>query len=94
MLVLHRCDNPKCVNPDHLFIGTHQDNAKDREWKKRGRHPLGVMHGRARLTEKQVLKIRAITKNRTESYRSIGDRFNVNSATIRQIHLRKNWKHV
>lgn len=38
MLVLHRCDNPKCINPVHLFLGTHRDNAIDREQKLRGRY--------------------------------------------------------
>ena len=39
--VLHRCDNPPCVNPDHLYIGTAADNAHDRESHGRGNHPIG-----------------------------------------------------
>lgn len=38
--VLHSCDNPPCVNPDHLFLGTHQDNVRDRDQKKRGKVPI------------------------------------------------------
>jgi len=38
--VLHRCDNPACVNPDHLFLGSHQDNVRDRDRKRRGKVPV------------------------------------------------------
>lgn len=55
--VCHRCDNPKCVNPDHLFLGTHQDNVDDQVAK--GRQVKGTVNGRAKLTEDDVLAIRA-----------------------------------
>lgn len=44
--VLHKCDLPLCINPEHLFLGTHQDNMKDRSRKKRGNHPTGLRNGR------------------------------------------------
>jgi hypothetical protein len=45
LCVLHRCDNPPCVNPAHLWLGTQADNAADRETKKRGNHARGERHG-------------------------------------------------
>ncbi len=58
LCVLHRCDNPSCVNPGHLFLGTHADNARDRDRKGRRRSPKGALNGRAKLTEAEVLEIR------------------------------------
>lgn len=46
MHVLHRCDVPLCINPDHLFLGTHADNMADKEAKARGNHATGLRNGR------------------------------------------------
>jgi hypothetical protein len=46
MFVLHECDNPKCVNPNHLYLGTKKDNAQDRERRGRGNHAVGLRYGR------------------------------------------------
>lgn len=46
MFVLHTCDNPKCVNTNHLYLGTKKDNAQDRERRGRSNHAVGVNHGR------------------------------------------------
>lgn len=58
--VLHKCDNPTCVNPQHLFLGTHQDNMDDAKAKgrMRGGHPPGERHPAAKLTTEQVIAIR------------------------------------
>lgn len=64
LLVLHRCDVPRCVRPDHLFLGTSKDNAQDREIKKRSNNKrppywFGEKHPRAKLTWEKVKEIRA-----------------------------------
>jgi hypothetical protein len=56
--VLHRCDNPGCVRPEHLFIGTHTDNMRDCENKARRVHQSGEKNGGAKLTAAQVVEIR------------------------------------
>ena len=56
--VLHKCDNPPCVNPEHLFLGTHQDNMDDMMAKDRQQHSHGEDHYNSRLTLKQVTDIR------------------------------------
>ena len=87
--VLHSCDNPRCCNPKHLRLGTHQDNMADKI--SRGRQTRGTKVNSAKLTEKDVLEIRAI---RGMSQRAIADRYGVTGETIRRIINRKTWKHI
>jgi hypothetical protein len=56
--VLHRCDNPPCVNPEHLFLGTHFDNMRDCGAKGRRSHIRGEKHGASRVTFREVTAIR------------------------------------
>jgi len=56
MSVLHKCDNPPCVRPDHLFLGTQQDNLQDMRNKGRHRWGLGERHAHAKLTTEIVLE--------------------------------------
>lgn len=58
MHVCHKCDTPLCINPDHLFLGTHSDNMRDKETKGRANHAIGNRHPRTKLTPEQVMEIR------------------------------------
>ena len=88
MCVLHACDVPACVNPAHLFVGTHQDNMDDMAAK--GRAAIGEKNGYAKLTKDDVLKIRAASAG-GESQRSIANRFSVCQPHISLIVRRKQW---
>lgn len=90
MLVCHRCDNPPCVNPDHLFLGTDADNMRDKGAK--GRQPRGSQMPWARLTEQDVSEIKGLFG--TVSNREIAGRYGVSVQAIDSIFYGKNWRHV
>lgn len=85
---LHRCDTPACVNPYHLFAGTNSDNLRDMVAK--GRSIRGTMNNHCKLTEQDVVKIRA--DNRSQS--KIALDYGVWQTTISQIKNNKIWKHL
>lgn len=81
--VLHKCDVRKCVNPDHLFLGTQSDNVQDCIKKKRHRAMCGENHGNSKLTMIQVRKIRKMRKkNPSLTYKKIGSIFGVSEFII------------
>lgn len=88
MHVGHHCDNPKCVNRDHLFLGTDADNLADMAAK--GRSTFGERNPQATLTEDEVLKIR----ESNESTRVIAERFGICRSTVSKIRKRKRWRHL
>jgi hypothetical protein len=90
MFVLHKCDNPSCVNPDHLFLGTHKDNIRDMVSKGRGVDNRGIRHGMSKLTEDDVRAIRASTEPGPVLCR----RYGVVKSTISVIRSKKAWGHL
>lgn len=90
--VLHSCDTPACVNPDHLFLGNQYANMKDAA--KKGRMRRGEEHHNAKLTEEKVRKLRDMRKNTGMSYRKLGNFFNVSSNVARDACVGESWTHV
>ncbi|HEV2540221.1 MAG TPA: HNH endonuclease [Frateuria sp.] len=88
--VMHLCDNPACVNPCHLQLGTHTDNMRDMFAKGRRVAAVGESNGRARLTEAQVKEIRASGG----SQRQIAARFGIANSQVSLIKRRKIWRHL
>lgn len=92
--VLHKCDTPACVNPDHLFLGTHSENMADMVRKGRSRGAVGVRNGSARLSEDDVREIRRVYALGGVSIRQIARRHGVSFGTIQELLAGKAWRHV
>lgn len=90
--VMHKCDNPGCVNPGHLQLGTHQENMADRDRKGRGYEPHGSMLPWAKLTEQDIPRIRDMLRCGA-TQRDVADYFGVTQTTISKINLGKIWGH-
>lgn len=92
MCVCHRCDTPSCVRPDHLFLGTALDNARDRQSKGRGFIvPSGEKHPNRRFTAEQVARIRAAYAAGSTK-KSLARAYGMSSANIRSIVTGRTWK--
>lgn len=105
VLVCHTCDNPKCVNPDHLFLGTHYDNNHDRSLKgrsgkrvysesERKRYSLmfrGENQTNAKLTEKEAIEIYS---NKTLSNGQLAKKYGVSKSLVKNIRHKRAWRHI
>lgn len=89
--VCHKCDNPSCVNPHHLFVGTYDDNNKDRARKGRSSH--GETHPKAVLTEEQAILVMQM-RHSGKSQREIGKSLGVSHVAIGNIFRGITWKHL
>jgi hypothetical protein len=88
--VLHRCDNPPCVNPRHLFLGTQAENAADMARKKRVVTYQGERHGSSILTTAQVLAIRADRR----PHEQVAAEYRTSRSNVGAIRQRRTWRHV
>lgn len=93
VFVLHRCDNPACVRPSHLFLGSHTDNMRDMLSKGRGVFPKGSHHGNAKLSESDVTSMRQRHAG-GESCASLGQEFGIGRGTVHRIVTGRAWRHV
>lgn len=91
MEVCHKCDNRCCINPDHLFLGTRQDNIDDREYKGRNKPPVGERNGMAKLTKSDVLEI---IEKRAQgvSFQKLANEYGVCKKTVQDAANGKHWQ--
>lgn len=103
LLVCHKCDNPPCVRPDHLFLGTQQDNVADRHEKGRTSRacekqkqsvPKGEKCHLSKLTEKDVLDIRVRCQPGQRNMAQVAREYGLSSVNVQCIVHRKTWKHI
>jgi HNH endonuclease len=91
LCVLHRCDNPECVNPNHLFLGTYADNSTDKcnkgraSWLKHEAHPM------AKLDKKSVEKIRSLYSTGNFTHKTLAEMFGVARRTVSHVTCEDNW---
>lgn len=91
---MHTCDNRKCVNPDHLKLGTHSQNMDDMVNKGRQKSLKGNEHPNSKLNEAQVHEIREQYLKSNPTYASVARKYEVTAPTIRDVVKRNCWKHI
>lgn len=93
LLVCHHCDNPPCVNPAHLFLGTDADNMADRDRKERRTAPKGEQNGEAKLSESEALQV---LRRKTTGQRliDVAAEFGVSVPQVSRIWRGDSWSHL
>ena len=89
MFICHACDNPPCVNPKHLFVGSHADNMEDMALK--GRCNVGISNRNARLSEREVIAIRKAYADGGITQKELGAKFGLGAPHVCRIINRKRW---
>lgn len=94
MCILHKCDNPPCVNPSHLWLGTQLENIKDRQLKGRQKTLRGESHPNNRFSAKEIQEMRKLySAGKLTSY-DLAKLFKTSQGTIWGIISRKSWAHI
>lgn len=91
IVVRHKCDNPGCINPEHLELGTKAENARDAV--ERGRNAFGEKNGRAKITNVEASMIKVMIRDGMTNP-SIAAKMNINCAIVRRIRNGDTWTHV
>lgn len=94
MWVLHSCDNPPCVNPKHLFLGTCQDNIDDKMTKGRHKGPRGESNRGSKLSKTQVIRVRLLRRIFGYTYPKLSKMFGIHKNTAQRICTGKLWSHL
>lgn len=94
LMVCHRCHIRTCVNPNHLYVGTGEDNMHDMQEAGRDNYFHGEKHYRTTLTESDVYEIRRLAASKTMTHQEIAEQFEICRAAVGSIASRKNWKHL
>lgn len=89
--VLHKCDNPRCVNPNHLYAGSHRDNMADMSRRGRVRHGK-FNYGGSKLSTNDVIEIRNLCGKLTE--KNIGQKYGISIGSVSLIRNHKTWKQI
>ncbi len=92
LVVMHSCDEPLCVNPAHLSLGTQRDNQDDSV--RKGRRKPGSQNSQAKLTEAQVIEMRKTYADGGITQKELATRYGVSHALVSFIVTRKAWKHI
>jgi hypothetical protein len=90
LVIMHKCDNPSCVRPDHLILSTQKNNIEDKVYK--DRQAKGSKVGTSKLSESDIIEIKNLIK--TLSYGKIAKKYNVDRSLIYLISKEKAWKHI
>lgn len=93
LYVCHHCDNPSCVNPNHLFLGSQTDNMRDMVRKNRINDRRGELNPKSKLTNLDILKIRQLCGN-GKTFVEVSKIYGVSDVTIGNIAKRETWKHI
>lgn len=91
--VCHKCDNPGCINPDHLFLGTQKENMLDKSRKKRCQNTKGSLHPLSRFNENDIVKMKKLYKKGL-SQTKIAKIYKCDQSHISRIMANKSWSHV